>query len=523
MENDFLTNIVNNCKTNFYTEIPLKDLVDFDVSKLINNPETTQLAGKLSLTQLLEYSLPRQNGACDASDAQKLADSIAKQLTLDIGRFVITINGSRYKNINDYNTKLDEHSIDEISRYKIIILSTQTLYNVLSTTILDFLKKYLHKKITGSVKNVIINIVFKNNEVIVYVTAEGNSSYWIVDSEIPLPEKFFLSMSFNITKDTYSITQLSFSPQIMGLLGQRIKLINFLKDLNTKLKIQIPIPIDDTQPITKGKLDKLYPGDGTLYGYTVEFSSPKQGIISCESKIINPSQLLSEIRKQMQEQPKYQEQLNQLIEDIETENALCIDNKNKGSKQKQLNIYSFNDFDGPNIKRNGLYNIMAPSFDPATFFRFVKKVWPQIKEINSPQVNLVDPKRDIFFTILQERKKQIENNSSQQKDPSDPYDYGLTVRTIKGRCRDYDFAIPNKEWSAFLQGWQKMSPSAYEDNKDLIAYISKERSNCNNSNFLTRGLSYTFSRRGGRKTKRRKVQKAKRRTKRYKNKTHKRR
>ena len=144
----------------------------------------------------------------------------------------------------------------------------------------------------------------------------------------------------------------------------------------------------------------------------------------------------------------------------------------------------------------------------------------------------MDPKRDIFFKILQERKKLIEKNPSQQNDPydsvltvqqKDPYDYGLTVRTIKGRCRDYDFAIPNKEWGVFLQGWQKISPLEYEKNKDLIAYISKERSNCNNSNFLTRGLSYTFSRRGGRKTKRRKVQKAKRRTKRYKNKTHKRR
>ena len=466
------------------------------------------------------------------SNAEQLAAAIEKEIETDIGRLNIKINGIVFEHnlidskreLIDFNTQLKSYSIDEKIIYTIYILCTQTLYNLLSSTIIDFLCRYLKiikSELTfGKKKPLDINISIKKNEIIVDVILQGEISHW--EDNNRSFEKFDWSIRCNLSENNYEL-QLSFSPQIMGLLGQRIKLINFLKDLNTKLKIQIPIPIDDTQPITKGKLDKLYPGDGTLYGYTVEFSSPKQGIISCESKIINPSQLLSEIRKQMQEQPKYQEQLNQLIEDIETENALCIDNKNKGSKQKQLNIYSFNDFDGPNIKRNGLYNIMAPSFDPATFFRFVKKVWPQIKEINSPQVNLVDPKRDIFFTILQERKKQIENNSSQQKDPSDPYDYGLTVRTIKGRCRDYDFAIPNKEWSAFLQGWQKMSPSAYEDNKDLIAYISKERSNCNNSNFLTRGLSYTFSRRGGKQTKRRKVQKAKRRTKRYKNKTHKRR
>ena len=210
MESNFLEDFIGNCETNKKTEIPLKDLVDFDVSKLVNDSETTQLAGKLSLTQLLEYSLPRQNrSVCDAKNAEDLAATIEKQIETDIDRLNIKINGSSINNRTDYNTELAKLNKDNNIRYKINILITQTLYNVLTVTIFDFLQKYLHnKKIFGSVKNLIIDIVFKNSKFIVYVTAKGASTIYTDNVlEIPPSEVFFFSMSFNITQDTYTITQ----------------------------------------------------------------------------------------------------------------------------------------------------------------------------------------------------------------------------------------------------------------------------------------------------------------------------
>ena len=516
----------NQVKTISFEELIIMqgDLTSFVGNILIRqNGKPIDLKGKLEFTKLLaRYISDLRSKSCNS--ASDIAKAITDKLNTDIDKIqIITINGNNISGNNKratYDNSLQSLELSLDLKYTVYILTTLLSVNSIIQSITSFLNNYLKTRYTykitiNEVYQYKIKIARENGQDIIMEVIISAQLFDDNQTNIPF-EKLDIKISYNLTQQTYSITQLTFGPKIIDLLKRRINFINNLKEINATLNILIPF--DTAQSITTRTVELMTPDFRygapkqeieTKDGYTVKFVYDGLGKTTCErNNKINTSELLLEIRKKIQDpqmQPQDIEALNKLIDDIETENALCIDKENVDRDLQKPNIYSFDDFSGSNIEDNGLYLQAAPEYPPPTFFRFVKKVWPQIKNIfNDTTISEDDRnKMEAFFSILNARKKLIEKNDQNiQKDPDDPYKYGLTIRTIRDKCGTYDFAIPNKEWGGFLKQWKSNSEENYNKFNLLIEYINRERSNCNNSNFLTRSFSYKF--RGGKEHKTRK-------------------
>ena len=499
------------------------DLTNFVQNTLIRqNGRPINLMGKLEFNKLLaRYISILSSKSCNS--AADIAKALNNKLNADIDKIqTITINGNNISGATKrvlYESSLQSLADSLDLKYIVYILTTALSVDSITKSITNFLKSYLnrtyiYKIAINGVYQYKIKIARENGQ----VTMEVIISAQLFDNNQTdiLFDKLDIKIIYNLTQKSYSITQLTFGPKIIDLLKRKINFINNLKEINATLNISIPF--NTAQSITARTVELMTqeyiygrPPQQieTKDGYTVKFVYDGMGKTTCErNNKINPSELLLEIRKKMQEpqmQPQDIEELNKLIDDIETENAICIDQENLDRDLQKPNTYSFDDFSGSNIVANGLYIQAAPEYSPPTFFRFVKKVWPQIKNIfNNTTISEDDKnKLEAFFSILNARKKLIEtNNQNIQKDPNDPYKYGLTIRTIRDKCGTYDFAIPNKELGEFLKQWKLYSVENYNKYNSLIEYINRERSNCNNSNFLTRSFSYKFK--GGKDRKTRK-------------------